>query len=191
MAKPNGRIAPQEKLEPFTFQDTGRTVQIRKISTLIRAEVRRQVVVTMPEPEPPIIEVDYGDGKIKTPNPAHPTYQQLMREWEAKVSREVSERLKKIALQRGVVVHDVDAAAVETARADLADVGIDTSAYDDRYVYLAFVCIGSEDDWRDVLKAIYERSSPQEAAIQAHIATFPGDVRGQGSVEPSARPADE
>ena len=185
MSKTNGRAAPPEKLEDFTFQDTGRTVQIRKVSTLIRAEVRRQVTAEprYAEPHPPRGEVDYGDGKVTIANPAHPVYQQLMREWEAKVNAEVGERLKKIALQRGVVVEEIDEAAVGQARRDLADAGIDTAAYDDRYVYIAFVCIGSEDDWTDLLRAIYARSAPQEAAIQAHIATFQRDVRDEKPVE--------
>lgn len=193
MSRTNGRTAPPEKLEDFTFQDTGRTVQIRKVSTLMRNEIYRQVCNApgFEEPEPPQTEVDYGDGKISIPNPAHPVYQQLRREWQAKVNREVGERLKRIVIRRGVVVEDIDQAAVDQARADLASEQIDTSAYDDRYVYLAFVCIGSESDWVDLLKAVYERSAPQEAAIAAHIASFPGDVRGQGSVDASPRPPEE
>jgi len=187
MSKTNGRAAPPEKLESFTFQDTGRTVQIRKVSTLIRAEVELAVVAANPEPEPPMTEVDYGDGTIRTPNPASPTYQQLMRAWEARITAEQSERLKKIALTRGVVVDAIDTEAVAQARQDLAAIGVDTSQYDDRYVYLAFVCIGSEDDWTDLLKAVFQRAAPSEAAIQAHIDTFRGDVRGQEHLEPGAQ----
>jgi hypothetical protein len=185
MSKTNGRAAPAEKLEDFTFPDTGRTVQIRKVSTLIRAEIRRQVAAepAFIEPTPPMVEVDYGDGKIRTPNPAHSTYQQLMREWEGRINREVGERLKAIVIRRGVVVDQIDTAAVDQARADLAAIGINTSAYDDRYAYIAFVCIGSESDLKDLLKATFERSAPSEAAIQAHIATFQSDVREQESVE--------
>lgn len=185
MSQKNGRTPPIEKRYDFTFEDTGRTVQIRKVSTLLRAEIRRQVVAlpAFAEPQPPQSTVDYGDGQIQIPNPAHPVYQQLRLEWNRRVQDEVSARLKTIAIRRGVVA-DIDADAVATARANAAEDGIDLSAYDDQYVYVAFVCIGSESDWVDLLKAIFERAAPQEAAVQAHIASFPADVPGQGSVQP-------
>lgn len=181
----NGRTVPPERLESFTFQDTGRTVQIRKVSTLIRSEIRRQIVADprFAEPAPPTSEVDYGNGLVAIANRAHPIYQQLLRAWEQRVQEELSERLKQIVLARGVVVDAIDDAAVAAARADLTSIGVDTTAYDDRYVYLAFVCIGSDADWTELLRAVFQRSAPQEAAIAAHIATFPGDVSGPQSVE--------
>jgi hypothetical protein len=185
MAHPNGRAAPPEKLTDFTFVDTGRTVQIRKVSTLLRAEVRRQVVASpgYAEPQPPTSTVDYGDGQVTIPNPAHPIYQQLHADWTRRVNEETGARLKRIAIRRGVVCA-VDQAAVEAARADAAADGTDLAEYDDHYVYVAFVCVGSEDDWTDLLKAIFERSAPQEAAIQAHIATFQPAVSGAAAVQP-------
>jgi hypothetical protein len=60
--------------------------------------------------------------------------------------------------------------------------GVDLAGFDDHYVYVAFVCVGSDDDWTDLLKAIFERSAPQEAAIAAHIAAFPADLPAAGSV---------
>ena len=150
------------------------------MATLLRAEVRRQVLKQpdFREPEPPYTKVDYGDGEIRTPHRGHPVYQQLLLDWQTRVAEEVGRRLKIIALERGVILDatDIDEVAVAEVRAQLLTQGIDTSEYDDRYVFIAFVCIGSEDDWRDLLKAIFERSTPQEAAIQSHIATFPSAV---------------
>lgn len=182
-----GRAVPAptpERLETWTSQETGRTLQIRKVSTLLRAEVRRQVLAdpAYHEPKPPQSEVDYGDGKVTVANRAHPVYQQLLIEHQARVTEEVSRRLKLIALARGVVVDDIDAEAVAETRAQLAQAGVDLSAYDDRHVYVAFVCIGSEDDWTDLLRVIFQRSAPQEAAVQAHIATFQPDVQGPAIV---------
>lgn len=185
-----GRNVPPEKLEPFTFKDTGRTIQIRKVSTLIRSEVRRQVLrePEFTQPQPPMTEVDYGDGKQKVPHRGHPVYQQLMAEWGSRVTEEVGERLKRVAIKRGAVVPDeeIDQKAVAAVRADMADLGVDLSTYDDRYVYIAFVCVGPEAGWSDFLAAVFERSAPQEAAIQEHIATFPPDVRGEGSISPES-----
>lgn len=185
-----GRTAPPEKLEDFTFQGTGRMVQVRKISTLIRDEVRRQVRrdPNFAEPEPPQQDVDYGDGKVRMANRAHPIYQELMKDWREKFNREVGDRLVNLVIQRGVVC-EVDEAAVERVRAELAEQGISTSHLDNHYVFVAFVCIGPYEDYTDLLKAVFERSTPVEAAVQAHLDSFPGDVRRAGSVELEPRPA--
>lgn len=180
-----GRAAPPEHLEDFTFQSTGRTVQVRKISTLIRDEVRRQVArdERFTEPDPPLFEVDYGTGKkVLAPNRGHELYQQLMADWRERFNREVGDRLVNLVIRRGVVC-EVDEEAVKRVRADLADQGIDTGHLDNHYVYVAFVCIGPYEDYTDLLKAVFERSTPAEAAVQAHLASFPGDVRGAGPME--------
>jgi len=183
MSQKNGRTPPPETLYDFTFQDTGRSVQIRKVSSLLRQETRRQVAQSkgFEEPQPPQSTVDYGDGNVTIPNLAHPVYQDLKRAWNARVNEETGERLRRIAIRRGVVC-DVDARAVALARADMAAEGVDLAAFDDHYVYVAFVCVGSDEDWTDLLRAIFERASPQEAAIQAHIAAFPADLPGPPAV---------
>lgn len=177
-----GRAAPPEKLEPWTSPDTGRTVQIRKVSTLLRAEVRRQVL-KLPdflEPQPPRSEVDYGDGKMSVINRSHPIYQQLLLDWNLRVNEEVGRRLRIVAITRGVVIDDeeIDRQAV----ADIRQLVEGLDDYDDRYVHIAFVVVGSESDWTELLAAIFHRSAPQEAAIQAHIATFQSDVQGAATV---------
>lgn len=172
----HGRIG---KTEVWTSQDTGRSVRIRKVSTLLRAEVRRQVLQSpgFEEPQPPTSTVDYGDSAIHVVNRSHPVYQELLVEWNARVIREVSERLKVLVLKRGVVIDDADIDQEAVAEVRTEVFGLET--YDDRHVYLAFVVIGTEEDWTDLLKAVLERSAPSEAAIQAHIATFPSDIPGE------------
>jgi hypothetical protein len=183
MSQKNGRTPPTETLYDFTFPDTGRTVQIRKVSSLLRTETRRQVArsVGFEEPQPPTSKVDYGEGEVTIQNPAHPVYQDLRRRWTEAVNEETGARLKRIAIRRGVVC-EIDQAAVASVRADMLIEGVDLSSFDDHYVYVAFVCVGSDNDWTDLLKAIFERSAPQEAAIQAHIAVFPADVPGEAPV---------
>lgn len=183
MAK--GRTVPAEKLYDFTFPDTGRTVQIRKISTLLRAEVRRQVIghPDFAKPNPPMSDVDYGNGTVTIPNPAHPIYQQLLRDWTDRVNEEIGNRLRNIIINRAVVAPEVDTDAVKQMRADAADIGSPLDAYSDHYVYVAFVCIGSEQDYAELVRAAYERSAPQEAAVQAHIDTFQPDVQGEAALQ--------
>lgn len=184
MSQKNGRTPPAETLYDFTFQDTGRSVQIRKVSSLLRAETRRQVAVApgFDEPTPPMAKVDYGEGETLIANHQHPTYQALLRDWNTRVNEETGARLKRLAIRRGVLC-EIDNDAVKQVRADALLDGIDLAAYDDHYVYVAFVCVGSDDDWTDLLKAIFERAAPQEVAIQAHIASFQPDLPGTPAVQ--------
>ena len=79
----------QEKLWSWTSPETGVTLQVRKVSTLLRAEVRRQVIASpgFEEPQPPMSKVDYGEGEILIPHRGHPVYQELLRDWGNRVNR--------------------------------------------------------------------------------------------------------
>lgn len=176
-----GRDVPPEKLYPFTFEGTGRVVQVRKLSALLRDEVRRQVRrdPDFPkEPEPPMEEIDYGDRKLRHPNRGHPVYTQLLKQWNEELNRESGERLVSLVIRRGVVC-EVDEHAVKQVRADMAAVGAALDDYDDHYVYVAFVCVGPSADYQELLRAVFERSIPSEEAVQAHIDSFRGALRGQ------------
>ncbi len=185
-----GRQAPAEKLEPLTFEGTGRTVLIRKLPTFWRDTLRKQVraLPGFEEPQPPIVEVDYGEGKIRREHRGHPVYQELLKEWREKVEREVGERVTPFVIRRGVVC-EVDEAAVAERRAWANEDGLDLSEFDNHYIYVAFCCIGPFSDWMDLLKAVFEKSSPQEAAIAEYKAAFQGDLRQPGPVEPQPGPA--
>jgi hypothetical protein len=192
VARQKGRPVPP--LEQFTLQSTGRVVGIRKISTLIRDEVKRQVLrdPAFAQPEPPVFEVDYGtDHKITTANRSHPVYLELLAAWRERFNREVGQRLNRLIIKRGVVCElgPGELAEVTQMRQDLAEIGIDTSGQDDHHIYVAYICIGAEGDYTDLIKALYERSTPTEGAVQAHIDTFRSEVPGQGSVASESGPA--
>lgn len=177
-----GRVVPSEKLEPFTFESTGRTVLIRKLPTFWRDEVRRQVRATagFEEPQPPVVEQDYGDGpKVRVPHKGHPLYVELLKEWRERVENEVRERTQGFMIRRGVVCNDeypIDLDAVAERRAWAAEDGLDLSGLDDHYVYIALVCAGVFEDWVDLNRAVFTKTTPTEAAIEAHKEGFPGDV---------------
>lgn len=181
-----GRAVPPEHLETFTVPSTGRTVRVRKIPTLLRAEILRQLRrdPAWAEPQPPMVEVDYGDGRIKQPHPGHPVYQELLAAYNTRVSVELTKRMRDLIIRRGLVADadEIDGAAVQQVRDDLAAIGVPLDEYDDRDVYLRFVVIGVEEDWTDLARFILERSRPEEAAIAAHIATFQPPLQGAAAV---------
>jgi hypothetical protein len=182
--RPRGRSVPPEKLYEHTFTDTGRTVCVRKLSTFWRDTVRKQVQ-REPEykkPDPPIFEHDYGQGKVTAPNYGHPLYQQLMADWQRRLNEEVGERVTPFVINSGVVC-EVDEEAVRAVRIRAAEQEIDLADFSDHYVYVAFCCIGSYEDWQDLLRAVFERTSPTEAAIASYKESFPGDVSRSGPVD--------
>lgn len=186
-----GREAPPELLYDFTFEGTGRTVQIRKLSALIRDEVRRQVKRSpgFEEPQPPVFLVDYGDdNKIKQANRAHPVYQELLSDWNARINQEAADRLTDLVITRGVVC-EPDKDAVRDIRAAMAAANTPLDEYDDHYVYIAFVCVGPQQDYTELLAAVFNRSIPSKEAVQAHIDSFRSGARGQESVAPEPGPA--
>lgn len=173
-----GRTPPPEPLISYTVPGTGRTIRIRKLSTFMRNAIRRQAIAQDPEPEPPIVEIDYGDGKLREPNRGDPLYRRRMQEWNDRIVQAQRDGLSALFLRRGIVVDDdeIDQAAVTQVREDMAAIGTPIDAMSDRDVYVELICIGTDEDWTDIQKLIWERSTPTEAAVQAQIATFQPDV---------------
>lgn len=182
-----GRAVPAELLYSYTFAGTGRTVNVRKLSALIRDEVRRVVQrdVAFTKPEPPLVSVDYGTGTIEQPHTGHPVYIERLADWQRRVNSEVGDRLTRLVVRRAVVC-DVDTVAVATARADMLDIGVDLDSYTDHEVFVRFVCVGPNDDWVDLLRVVFERSAPSAEAVQAHVDSFRADVRGEAALPPKS-----
>lgn len=165
----NGRAVPE--LATFTF-DTGITVHIRKVSPLLIREVSR----AFPAPEPPLNRVDYGDGVIKQePNPADPDHITALGIYQI----EIEQRVRRLMIKLGVEV-DIDYDVLAVYRAAMAEAGaaLDT---DDKVAYVTGVCVGTAEDYQDLVKAITRRSQPTEEAVRDAQESFRGQVSGQGA----------
>ena len=183
-----GRAVPD--VPTHTFRDSGITVRLHKLGPMtsqeIIAQVRRELAES--EPQPPVFEVDYGDGKRKEPNRAHPSYVADMAEWESKVSRLANERLFKLAALDAVEITIDDAIRAQIKRKKrilLVAAGIEwlddpnlTADENDQLFYVTHIACASPEDLKEFYLAVAMRSQPTEAAIEQHKATFPGDVQG-------------
>lgn len=182
MAQKTGRAVPAEPLTEHTIETTGRTVRLRKLSVLFRGEIRKQVAAdpAFKKPDPPVYRGDYGDGEVDIVNAKHPQYLIALQEWEQRIGEESGLRLVDLIVRRGIVVDDdeIDREAVAAVRADMEAIGVSVKHMDDREVYVRFVCVGVEADWFALVDAVFSKSAPQEAAVQAHVDTFPGPVQG-------------
>ena len=178
-----GRAVPA--LPTHTFQDTGITVRLRKLSPMTAQRLNEAIRKEFPPPSPPTYEVEYGDTKVREINDADPTYQARYQRWEQDTARLFNERLLKLVCLDAIEVDIGKAEKAEIARKkrNLERAGIawedDPDLTEDenlRYFYVQHCCFGSSEDMKELYAAVNTRSQPTEAAVQAHIAAFPGDA---------------
>lgn len=157
-------------LTDFTFQDTGITVKIRKISPMLAADVN----ASMPEPLPPEQEVDYGEprGIVKERNYSDPQYVNDL----AAHKQKVFQALQRVMIKRAVIVEGEEwlDAVKEYRDFILEETGIPLAETSDLLVYVMRVCIGSNEDMTDLLSAITSRSQPTQEAIEQAKRSFRG-----------------
>ena len=181
-----GRAVPE--LPTHTFKDSGITVRLHKLSPItnqqILAQCRRDLADT--KPAPPMTEIDYGAGKVLEPHTGHPLYQEKLAAWNADVNRLANDRLFKLA-----ALDAIEVTIGETERAQIArrkrflkvaahvaweDDPDLTPEENDQLFYVSHICCATPEDLQDFYAAVALRSQPTEAAVEAHKASFPGDV---------------
>lgn len=156
------------KLYPYTIADTGRAIQIRKVSPMLA----REVANLHKQPEAPMQEVTYPDGhKEQEANEADPRYQELLRAHREKMITEV----QRLTIERGVII--------ELSKDDLAEVAELKEFYQreykqelkgsDKYIFVSHICIGTVEDLNDLVKAITRRSSASPEGTAEALKTFP------------------
>lgn len=168
-------------LPRHTFQDSGITVQIRKISPSLIAAIEQAARRDLDDsrPRPPVVETPLGARE----NLADGDYQQALREWTTRVNLEVGHRgLIAAALN---VVCEIDAEAVAHARrlahvtrsAILTDCDDELSDEEKNLiVYVLRVCCASTEDLNEFQRAALWRVTPSPEEVDRAIATFRPDV---------------
>lgn len=160
------------KIAKFTFEDTGIEVGIRKVSPLFIADARTEYVKKH-APEVPSQRINYGTEEqpnwIVEQNPADPDYLKALEALDG----EIEGHIRRFIIRRGVIC-EVDLEAVREARQDaMEEFGVELDP-DDKFVYVSYVCTGSQEDLQDLLTAIIRRSQPTEEEIANAVSSFPG-----------------
>jgi hypothetical protein len=149
-------------LTDFTFKDTGIAVKIKKVSPMLATDI----YAAIPEPTPPMNEVDYGEpkGKVMEPNLSDPAYQRAMVERAVKVNA----AWRRVMILRGVVVDGDDwQNEVKEYRAFIREItGGEIDEDNDLIVYVLRLCVGTGEDLDDLINAITRRSQPTQEAIE-------------------------
>lgn len=188
--RPRGRAVPA--LPSYTFQDTGITVQIRKMSPLTMQRIADTIIAeakALPAghehkyPEPPVQMIAVGGGEPKAePNPTDPDYQRALQRWGEWAGGEQTRRMLRIAAAEYIVWPDIDLVRFEAARirrmfaregATLPPIpDTYTSDEQDAIVFLEHGCFGSDQDLTEFAQYLMTRGQPQEAQIAAATAAF-------------------
>lgn len=167
-ARPRGK--PVKMTGQPVELSTGITVYVRKVSSYSRNAVLQSV----PKPKPPLVKVEYDEGQTAMePNEADPAYQAALKDYEQALAIKAGD----VLLRLGVMV-EIDHEVLDQLRADFKALDMEIDA-DDKLAYLKHYAIGSDDDLALLGAIITSQSQPTEEAVQAHLATFPGDVEGQ------------
>lgn len=178
-----GRGVPS--LPTHTFQDSGVTVRLRKLSPMTSQRLSEAVRRDFPPPAPPTYEVEYGNTKVQEPNDADPTYLARYQRWQEETAKLFNERLLKLVCLDAIEVElgPEEQAEITRKKRSLSVVGVtweddpDLSVDENaRLFYVQHCCLASPDDMKELYAAVTARSQPTEAAVQAHIDTFPGDA---------------
>lgn len=178
-----GREVPP--LPTHTFRDTGITVRIHKLSPMTNQRLSEAIRKKLPPPDPPTYEVEYGSTKVQEPNEADPTYLARLQRWRQEAAKLYNERLLELVCLDAVEVEigEAEHEVITRKKRYLKRQGIVwkddpelTEEENLRCFYVQHCCFGSGEDMAELYVAVTERSQPTEAAVQAHIDTFPGDA---------------
>lgn len=160
-------MTKENELTPFTFKDSKKTVLTRRVSPLLMLELRSNI----PQPEPPLQEVKYGEDIVLEPNEAHPDYVRAL----YKYNEELKDKAMRLLIRRGIVLNWTDEMRAEVQ--ELRDFWKEEFQKElsgpDDLIYVQYVCIGSPQDLDDFTNFITTRSQPTEAVI-AEAQKFPG-----------------
>lgn len=148
------------KVYQFQFPGSGVIATVRGVSpTMVATDVRRGT----PRPKPPVSRVNYGtdadpDWRAEE-NPADPSYQAALNQWD----EEVSLRAINLTIQMALTPHRLtedDLAEVSTARAMLLEAGVDLSDTSDKMVWFRYVACAGDADWKGFLEFIRRVGEP-------------------------------
>lgn len=179
-----GRAVPS--LSQHTFKDSGITIGIRKVGPATQQRLAQLIMRDDPEPAPPVVQTELGPE----PNPADPAHERAVRDWQQRTGLVLNERLMTLAaLEAEVEIGDAERAEIARRQRHLKAVGMGwepnpglDDAENERVFYILYVACATPDDLAEFGKAVTQRSVPTEEAVQRQLATFPGDVPGEGRV---------
>lgn len=167
--QPRGRTAPA--LTTFVFAN-GAVATLRPVSQFTQAHIEIQMRKLHTAPEPPLNEVDYGDGKRLEPNPSDPAYEQALQQYRMQISSKVMEA----TIELGIEV-EIDQQALDRVKGLMERMGVPLDEVSDKVAYIKHCCMFDiEHEGPQLADAMRALIGPRQEDVADHLATFPGDV---------------
>jgi len=153
------------KLTPYLCESTGETIQIFPISQVsLGLKVRREI----PQPKPPLVEVELLGKRVVERNHADPDYIESIKVWENLLQLEVTDRMiKRLAAKQKLT--EAQKKEVAELREILSDEQLPES---DQLVWLTEIAIGNDQDLRDILNAVSGLKDPSREGVEAAKQNF-------------------
>src|SRR3990167_2097736 len=161
--KDNGNEKPVLNLTgTVTLPDSRATLEVNYVSPPLLNDMRKAIRRTILKPEPPLVEVAYGETKKWEANPAHPEYRAALADYNADFGQEFFQQLVRFGVQC-----EVDARAVSELRERAAALELPE---DDLVLYVTRILVTSQADMQALMNAVLRRSQPTEEAVTEKVA---------------------
>lgn len=175
-ARLRGRATPDH---PTITLSSGYTVAVRRMASGTMAQLRQQAAREREaeRPVPPVQRVEVGPGEWRDVERSQdPDHLEALAVWEGQVNQATAMKWLKV-VQGYAVLTPTDADAVAAYREAMAATGVDLPD-DDREIFLWSIAAPSAADVQALTAFILGISEPSPEAVQAHAASFRGDVPG-------------
>lgn len=184
-----GRTAPA--YPPYTFKDSGETCRLRRLSPITMQRLQESVVKEWKRlpagderamPQPPTERIAVGGGpEREEPNPNDPDYKARLLDWEGRVQTEVMERFVRLAAIDACVFEpgQIDADWCARFERRMAAEGAPLNVPDHyeaeeraQIIWVIYRCLGSNDDLKEFVQGLINRTEIKQEDVAAHTATF-------------------
>ena len=168
------------RLVVHTFESTGETIVVPPVSF---ASILKNVRRDHPEPKPPVIRVDYGDGDIRTElNYNDPNYPKAYALWDEFLRMEVTNRaLNRIAAKQRL--NEDQVRQVADLREELA--GLEELHPNDKMVWFFDIALGTDEEIKEVIRKALRQAEPTKELIDEKSSSFPSEVQGNRHISVS------
>lgn len=164
-----GRDVPDRAT--YTFNN-GVIATLRPVSQFTMAHVEIQARKAFPPPDPPMNEVNYGDGMRLEPNPTDPDHERAMTEWQMMIRYKAFDATMELGIEL-----EVDEDALDRVKRVMAMVGTPLDEISDKVAYIKHCCMYDiQDEMPKLAAALRALAGPREEDVADHVATFPDNV---------------
>lgn len=170
----------QTEILIFTAPDSGLQLKVKRVAGGLIDDLRRALLLKLPEPKVPINRVNYGTEEDphweEEENPADPVYLTAVEAWKRTFNQRLAEDSQRMMLRMGVLPYldwnEEKQAAVDELRRVMREefnTEIDGS---DQEVYINRIVLITPEDAQDLAMFLVRRQQPTEAAIAESVRKF-------------------